>query len=308
MTDAALAAYHARMRPRATRHDDCEDGDCEECEDSEDCEDDEYCDEDEGECVEREDGADSIRRHLLRRYRVDASGVPAVEVARRAATILGVSIRGLGDAAAVALVSVRADAEWSEDDHPRAEDGKFSGDGGGGSRLDKVRSEADRASSRANASGKPEDHSKAAGVNQEAAFHFGQAGRKSEARALEQRANGHAAIANADTAKLYHRDFGTTPNLKPMADPAKASAKAHEASTSASTAADHSKAMQLHRQAEAVQRALGSRGAAQSHARAAEAHESAAQGLRVGFKASATKRYAAAAVTHSEKAVAQATK
>lgn len=103
------------MRRRSIRHDeDCPGGDDCDCEDDEDCDDGEYCDEDEEKCVEREDGADSLRRHLRRRYGVDLSKTPARAVVSRAAAILGIPIRDLGDAVATALVTLRADAEWSD--------------------------------------------------------------------------------------------------------------------------------------------------------------------------------------------------
>lgn len=212
---------------RVIRHDeDCPGGDDCECEDSEDCDDGEYCDEDEERCVEREDGADSIRRHLGRRYGVDLSKTPARSVVSRAAAILGVSTRGLSDAAAIVAVRLRADGEWSEDDHPRAPDGKFGGGGEG--------------------------------------------------------------TSNSSAGK--------------------ASGQAHEATIRASTAAEHDRAAELHRRAETLQRGAGAAGVAQNHARAAEAHETAAQGLRVGFKPSATKRYAGAAVTASGRALSRASR
>lgn len=114
MTAVISAAYRALMRRRrAIRHDeDCPGGEDCDCEDDEDCEDGEYCDEDEEKCVEREDGADSIRRHLQKQYGVDVSKTPALTVAKRAASILGIRLDGMSEAEAIATVRLKADARW----------------------------------------------------------------------------------------------------------------------------------------------------------------------------------------------------
>lgn len=73
---------------------------------------------------------DRVRRFLLSRYGVDASTLGESETIRRAAAILGIS-RTDSAAGMLASINLRLDGEWNEEDHPRAEDGKFSGEGGG---------------------------------------------------------------------------------------------------------------------------------------------------------------------------------
>lgn len=289
MTTTASAAYHALMRRRAIRairrDDDDEEEDTEGGDEATE-EGEKGDDEDEGE--EREDGADGLRAHMQRRYGVDLSKTPAITVARRAATILGVSLDGMSDAAAISLTAIRADGEWSEDDHPRAEDGKFSAAGGASEKAAKATESAgDRHGGHADAldahrsaamahrvagnDAVAEAHDRAANAHELAARAQARAVGNSTAEGQRQRSlvGTHANQASAASREALAASKATGDHFqRRVGDPSPAGASKAQLLAAARAATDRAmttQSMEDHRKAAEANRAAGREGTAKSH-------------------------------------------
>lgn len=228
------------------------------------------CDDVDEECVPREDGADGIRAHLARRYDANTLHVPGIDVAKRAATILGVPIAGMTDAAAIALVSLRADAEWNEEDHPRGEGGKF---GAGDSGRDAAR-KGETAST-------PQQHREAASAHREASGAHFKASRESTGPGSSDAARQHmdASKAHVDAARAHEKaaasDYApVTQAARDKSDRARASTYAAVGRPDPAAAADDrvKGARKLSDQATDATIRANSTGSKEDHARAAELH------------------------------------